>query len=59
MVMGKMGKTYRCLMCGQEVKVTKEGVGVLMCCQRNMRHPAPGAGGDHGAPHTREAGEGL
>jgi len=36
MVMGKMGKTYRCLVCGQEVKVSKEGVGVLVCCQQNM-----------------------
>jgi len=37
MVMGKMGETYRCLVCGQEVKVSKGGVGVLVCCQRNMR----------------------
>ena len=36
MVMGKMGKTYRCMVCGQECKVTKEGVGVLVCCQQNM-----------------------
>jgi len=36
MVMGKMNKTYHCQVCGQDVKVTKEGVGVLVCCQQNM-----------------------
>ena len=37
MVKGKMGKTYHCDICGQEVKVTKEGVGVLVCCNKPMR----------------------
>jgi len=36
-VKGKMGKTYHCDICGQEVKVTKEGVGVLVCCNKPMR----------------------
>lgn len=37
LVKGKMGKTYHCDICGQEVKVTKEGVGVLVCCNKPMR----------------------
>jgi len=36
-VKGKIGKTYHCDLCGQEVKVTKEGVGVLVCCNKPMR----------------------
>ncbi|RJP75037.1 MAG: desulfoferrodoxin FeS4 iron-binding domain-containing protein [Candidatus Abyssobacteria bacterium SURF_17] len=34
--MGEQGKTYRCNICGQEVKVTKEGVGTLVCCNEDM-----------------------
>jgi len=34
--MGEQGKTYRCEICGQEVKVTKEGVGTLVCCNEDM-----------------------
>lgn len=37
MVKGKLDKTYHCDICGQEVKVTKEGVGVLVCCNKPMR----------------------
>jgi|APMed6443717190_1056831.scaffolds.fasta_scaffold25105_3 desulfoferrodoxin-like iron-binding protein len=37
MVKGKMGKTYHCDICGQECKVTKEGVGILVCCNKPMR----------------------
>lgn len=37
LVKGKVGKTYKCDICGQEVKVTKEGVGVLVCCDEPMR----------------------
>jgi len=35
--MGKLGKTYRCDICGQEVRVTKEGGGMLVCCNKQMR----------------------
>lgn len=34
--MGEQGKTYRCNICGQEVKVTKEGAGTLVCCNEDM-----------------------
>lgn len=37
LVKGKLGKTYHCDICGQEVSVTKEGVGVLVCCNKPMR----------------------
>ncbi len=37
MVKGKLNKTYHCDICGQEVKVTKEGVGILVCCNKPMR----------------------
>ena len=37
LVKGKMGKTYHCDICGQEVNVTKEGVGILVCCNKPMR----------------------
>jgi desulfoferrodoxin-like iron-binding protein len=36
-VKGKLGKMYHCDICGQEVKVTKEGVGILVCCNKPMR----------------------
>ena len=34
--MAEEGKTYVCELCGQEVKVTKEGVGTLVCCNQPM-----------------------
>jgi superoxide reductase len=34
--MAEIGKTYRCYACGNEVKVTKEGKGVLVCCGKPM-----------------------
>lgn len=37
LVKGKLGKSYYCDTCGQEVKVTKEGGGVLVCCGKPMR----------------------
>ena len=37
MVKGMLGKTYHCDICGQEVNVTEEGVGVLVCCNKPMR----------------------
>jgi superoxide reductase len=37
LVKGKLNKTYKCEICGQEVVVTKEGGGVLVCCGKPMR----------------------
>jgi len=34
--MAEEGKTYVCDVCGQEVKVTKSGVGTLVCCDVPM-----------------------
>jgi len=34
--MAEEGKTYVCELCGQEVKVTKAGVGTLVCCNQPM-----------------------
>lgn len=34
--MAEEGKTYVCNICGQEVKVTKSGVGTLVCCGVEM-----------------------
>ncbi len=34
--MAEEGKTYVCKLCGQEVKVTKSGVGTLVCCDQPM-----------------------
>ncbi|MBD3286315.1 desulfoferrodoxin FeS4 iron-binding domain-containing protein [candidate division WOR-3 bacterium] len=36
--MAEEGKTYVCDICGQEVLVTKEGAGTLVCCGQDM-HP--------------------
>ena len=35
--MAEEGKTYKCLVCGQEVKVIKSGVGTLVCCNQPMK----------------------
>jgi desulfoferrodoxin-like iron-binding protein len=32
------GGVYRCQRCGQEVTVTVEGLGVLVCCNLPMEH---------------------
>ena len=32
----KEGEQYRCNICGNEVKVTKAGGGVLVCCGQDM-----------------------
>lgn len=32
----KVGEKYRCNICGNEVKVTKAGGGVLVCCGQPM-----------------------
>jgi superoxide reductase len=34
--MAEEGKIYVCKLCGQEVKVTKSGVGILVCCDQPM-----------------------
>ena len=34
--MAEQGKTYICDICGQEVTVTKAGVGTLVCCNKPM-----------------------
>ena len=34
--MAEQGKTYVCQICGQEVQVTKRGVGTLVCCNKPM-----------------------
>jgi desulfoferrodoxin-like iron-binding protein len=32
----KVGEKYRCNICGNEVKVTKVGGGILVCCGEEM-----------------------
>ncbi len=39
--MAEEGKTYRCNICGQEVKVTQAGAGTLVCCGQEMDPKAP------------------
>ena len=34
--MAELGKNYYCDVCGNEVKVTKEGKGMLVCCGKPM-----------------------
>jgi desulfoferrodoxin-like iron-binding protein len=34
--MTNVGQKYKCTVCTNEVAVTKEGVGVLVCCGRPM-----------------------
>ncbi len=33
----KVGETYRCSVCGNEVRVTKAGGGTLVCCGQPMQ----------------------
>ena len=33
----KVGETYRCNICGNEVTVTKVGGGILVCCGEEMK----------------------
>jgi len=35
--MAMEGKTYVCRICGQEVMVTKAGMGTLVCCNQPMQ----------------------
>jgi len=34
--MTKIGEVYRCNICGNTVKILKEGVGILVCCGQPM-----------------------
>jgi desulfoferrodoxin-like iron-binding protein len=34
--MTKTGQKYKCNICGNEVMVTNEGAGVLVCCGKPM-----------------------
>ena len=36
MAVKNFGECYRCNICGNEVKVTKVGGGVLVCCGQEM-----------------------
>jgi len=36
MVTKKVGDKYRCNICGNEVTLTKVGVGILVCCGEPM-----------------------
>jgi len=36
MAVEKVGETYRCNICGNEVTVTKVGGGTLVCCGQDM-----------------------
>jgi desulfoferrodoxin-like iron-binding protein len=36
MKVSKIGEEYRCSICGNEVKVTKVGGGILVCCGQPM-----------------------
>jgi len=40
--MAEKDKTYVCDLCGQEVKVTKSGVGTLVCCNVPMHVKSSG-----------------
>jgi desulfoferrodoxin-like iron-binding protein len=37
MAVKKEGEKYKCLICGNEVVVTKVGGGSLVCCGKNMK----------------------
>ena len=34
--MNKLGKRYRCSVCGLEALCTKKGDGTLVCCEKEM-----------------------
>lgn len=34
--MTKLGETYRCEVCGNEVEITHAGAGTLICCGKAM-----------------------
>jgi len=34
--MAEQDKTYVCKVCGQEVRVTRQGIGTLVCCNQPM-----------------------
>jgi hypothetical protein len=37
----KLGKRYRCEVCGTELLCTKSGDGVLICCEKEMKVQEP------------------
>ncbi len=37
MAVKKKGEKYKCLICGNEVEVTRAGGGTLVCCGQNMK----------------------
>ncbi len=37
MAVKKEGEKYKCMICGNEVVVTKVGGGSLVCCGKNMK----------------------
>jgi len=36
MAVEKVGENYKCIICGNQVTVTKAGGGVLVCCGEDM-----------------------
>jgi desulfoferrodoxin-like iron-binding protein len=39
--MSKLGKRYRCSVCGTEILVTKAGEGTATCCEKEMEVQEP------------------
>ena len=37
MAVENVGENYKCIICGNEVTVTKAGGGTLVCCGDNMK----------------------
>ena len=46
--MSKLGKRYKCEICGSEVLCTKAGEGTFICCEQEMKvqepRPLPSSG---------------
>jgi superoxide reductase len=40
--MTKVGEVYKCMICGNTVKVLNAGVGTLVCCGEPMKLQAKG-----------------
>jgi desulfoferrodoxin-like iron-binding protein len=40
MAVRQVGQKFKCVICGNEVEVTKVGGGVLICCGRPMEQAA-------------------
>lgn len=39
--MSKLGKRYKCEVCGSEVLCTKAGEGTFVCCEKEMKVQEP------------------